>query len=94
MVQRRAHCRVIRSSCARWRRTAILRRRRSTTTASASHDVFELVANPGAGWGDPLDARPDARRADLREGRVRANEAEEIYGVIVGDPAATTAATR
>ena len=55
------------------------------------HDVFELVANPGAGWGDPLERDPDLVETDLLDGRVRANEAEEIYGVVVGDLSATTA---
>jgi N-methylhydantoinase B len=54
-------------------------------------DVFELVANPGAGWGDPLERDPGIVELDLLDGRVRANEAEEIYGVIAGDLAATTA---
>ena len=54
-------------------------------------DVFELVANPGAGWGDPLERDPTAVELDLVEGRVRASEAMEIYGVIAGDPAATVA---
>jgi N-methylhydantoinase B len=55
------------------------------------HDVFELVANPGAGWGDPLERDPHLVEDDLREGRVRANEVDEIYGVVAGDPAATAA---
>jgi N-methylhydantoinase B len=54
-------------------------------------DVFELVANPGAGWGDPLERDPSLVEADLVEGRLRANEALEIYGVVAGDVAATTA---
>ena len=54
-------------------------------------DVFELVANPGAGWGDPLERDASAVELDLAEGRVRAHEAMEIYGVIAGDAAATAA---
>jgi len=44
-------------------------------------DVFELVANPGAGWGDPLDRAPAAVAEDLREGRVSAADAVSLYGV-------------
>jgi N-methylhydantoinase B len=54
-------------------------------------DVFELVANPGAGWGDPLERDPELVEFDLAEGRLRANEAVEIYGVVVGDAVATAA---
>lgn len=44
-------------------------------------DVFELVANPGAGWGDPLDRLPALVAEDLREGRVGAADAIRVYGV-------------
>jgi N-methylhydantoinase B len=52
-------------------------------------DVFELVANPGAGWGDPLERELAHVEADLREGRVRPHEAEHLYGAVIGDAVAT-----
>ncbi|HEV8298866.1 MAG TPA: hydantoinase B/oxoprolinase family protein, partial [Acidimicrobiales bacterium] len=61
------------------------------------HDVFELVANPGAGWGDPLDRPLRAVQDDLRDGRVGVQDARDVYGVVVRDDglvddAASTAA--
>ena len=51
--------------------------------------MFELVANPGAGWGDPLDRDPRLVEHDLTEARVREYELDALYGVIPGDAAAT-----
>lgn len=48
-----------------------------------SQDVFELLPNPGAGWGDPLDREPDLVEADVREGRLSAATARRIYGAVV-----------
>lgn len=44
-------------------------------------DVFEYLANPGAGWGDPLERDPTRVAEDLAAGRVRLSEAVTIYGV-------------
>jgi N-methylhydantoinase B len=57
-------------------------------------DVFELIANPGAGWGDPLDREPARVARDLAAGRLRPADANGIYGVVTDsdgqvDPAAT-----
>jgi N-methylhydantoinase B len=52
-------------------------------------DVFEFRCGSGGGWGDPLE-RPVARvEQDLADGVVTPAEAEEVYGVVAGDPAAT-----
>jgi N-methylhydantoinase B len=48
-----------------------------------SDDVFELLPNPGAGWGDPLERGLDLVEADLREGRLSIETALRIYAVIV-----------
>lgn len=56
------------------------------------HDLFEIVANPGAGWGDPLDREVTLVERDLAEGRTRVHEAARLYGVVPGDPEATVAA--
>jgi N-methylhydantoinase B len=44
-------------------------------------DVFELIANPGAGWGDPLDREPVRVARDVADGRLRPEDAPAIYGV-------------
>jgi N-methylhydantoinase B len=48
-------------------------------------DVFEYLANPGAGWGDPLDREPMLVVADSRSGRVSLADAREVYGVAIGE---------
>jgi N-methylhydantoinase B len=48
-------------------------------------DVFELVPNPGAGWGDPLEREPRLVTADLANGRLRPDEATAIYGAVLRD---------
>jgi N-methylhydantoinase B len=60
-------------------------------------DVFELVANPGAGWGDPFERPIALIDEDLCCGRVSPADAVAIYGVAVDgegrlDAAATPAA--
>jgi N-methylhydantoinase B len=45
-------------------------------------DVFELFPNPGAGWGDPLTRQPGLVAADLKAGRVRWDEAADLYGIV------------
>lgn len=61
-------------------------------------DLFEVMPQPGAGYGDPLLRDLDSMRRDLREGRVSVEDARRIYGVVVdaeGDPdAAASAAAR
>jgi N-methylhydantoinase B len=44
-----------------------------------------IVAAAGGGWGDPRDRKPEAVRADVRDGYVSAEMARKVYGVAV-DP--------
>lgn len=48
-------------------------------------DVFEVIPNPGAGYGDPMLREPEVVAAEVREGRLSAAEARAIYGVDVGE---------
>ncbi len=48
-------------------------------------DVFEVIPNPGAGYGDPMLREPEVVAAEVREGRLAAAEARAIYGIDVGD---------
>jgi N-methylhydantoinase B len=49
--------------------------------------VYEMIAQPGAGCGDPLLRDPAAVVEDLRRGRVSHADAERVYGVITrGQP--------
>jgi N-methylhydantoinase B len=45
----------------------------------------------GGGWGDPLDREVAAVELDLKQGKVSPEAAERDYGVVPGDPGATTA---
>jgi N-methylhydantoinase B len=44
----------------------------------------------GGGWGDPLDREPAMVEADVTDLRLSAEDAREIYGVILGDVSGTT----
>jgi N-methylhydantoinase B len=48
-------------------------------------DLFEVMPQPGAGYGDPLDRDPGSVEADLRDGRLSAEDALGIYGAVAGD---------
>jgi len=52
-------------------------------------DVFEFHAGSGGGWGDPLTRDPALVERDVGVGRITADEARSVYGVVVGDAAAT-----
>jgi N-methylhydantoinase B len=52
-------------------------------------DVFEFRCGSGGGWGDPLDRDPGLVERDVAAGMISAAEAEEVYGVRVGDEAGT-----
>ena len=52
-------------------------------------DSFQMRLPSGGGFGDPLDRDPARVQADVEEGRIATAEAEQIYGVIAGDAAAT-----
>ena len=44
-------------------------------------DVFEVIPNPGAGYGDPMLREPERVAADFADGRLSREEARLIYGV-------------
>jgi N-methylhydantoinase B len=48
-------------------------------------DRFEMMCASGGGYGDPLDRDPPAVREDLRQSRVDADTARNIYGVMFTD---------
>jgi N-methylhydantoinase B len=54
-------------------------------------ELFVFSPANGGGWGDPLDRDPVAVEADVEQGRITAQVAQDQYGVVVGDTAATTA---
>jgi N-methylhydantoinase B len=54
-------------------------------------DWYELRLANGGGFGDPLDRDPELVERDIREGRVDKVLAQQTYGVIAGDQAATAA---
>jgi N-methylhydantoinase B len=45
-------------------------------------DHFEMLCATGGGWGDPLDRESGSVLRDVREGRLAASIALEIYGVV------------
>ncbi len=49
----------------------------------ASGDLFEVMPPMGAGHGDPLLREPDRVVQDVASGRVTADDAHRIYGVVV-----------
>lgn len=60
-------------------------------------DVFEVLPNPGAGYGDPLERTPSLVAADVANGRTTAAEQAALYGVVMNgagkvDEAATVTA--
>lgn len=60
------------------------------------HDLFEVLPNPGAGYGDPLDRDPHLVAGDVTARRTSAEDAVGIYAVVLdaaGEPddEATTA---
>jgi N-methylhydantoinase B len=52
-------------------------------------DVFEFHAGSGGGWGDPLTREAALVERDVAVGRITAEEALSVYGVVVGDEDAT-----
>jgi N-methylhydantoinase B len=44
-------------------------------------DVFEVIPNPGAGYGDPMLREPETVATEAGEGRLTHEEARAIYGV-------------
>lgn len=48
-------------------------------------DVFEIIPNPGGGFGDPLLRPPELLQADLQAGRLPRAQAERFYGAVLDD---------
>ncbi|MBK7948144.1 MAG: hydantoinase B/oxoprolinase family protein [Deltaproteobacteria bacterium] len=61
-------------------------------------DLFELLPNPGAGWGDTLEREATLVAADVAAERLSFAQAESLYGVVLkpdgGPDLAATAARR
>jgi N-methylhydantoinase B len=57
------------------------------------HDVFEVLPNPGAGYGDPVLRRPELVADDVREGKLTTEHAEAIYGVVLDGGGVVNGAT-
>jgi len=62
-------------------------------------DVIQFLTQGGGGYGSPLGRAPDAVAADVRDGLVSRDTAEQVYGVVLGpdgrvDPEATTRTRR
>lgn len=49
----------------------------------APGDVLEYALPSGAGFGDPLHRSPAAVLADVRDGKVSAEQARDVYGVMI-----------
>jgi len=52
-------------------------------------DVYAVLWSAAGGFGDPLEREPAKVEADVANGDVSENAALEIYGVVLGDEAAT-----
>ena len=53
--------------------------------------VVRVVTTGGGGWGDPLEREAEMVALDVRQGKVSAAAAREVYGVVLGDYVATAA---
>ena len=56
-------------------------------------DALEFRLGSGGGHGDPLERNPDEVAREVRQGRLSAQQAGDVYGVVVDDGKADTAAT-
>jgi len=63
------------------------------TIALEADTVFSYRTCGGGGYGSPLQRDPAAVVADVREGKVSAERAREIYGVVIEDGMVNAAAT-
>ncbi|MEH6517334.1 MAG: hydantoinase B/oxoprolinase family protein [Halioglobus sp.] len=73
-------------------RTEILRANGESETFIASTrlmlskgDVISTITGKGGGWGDPRQRDPELVRRDVRNGFITANDAAEIYGVVISE---------
>ena len=53
-------------------------------------DIVQYTWQGGGGYGDPLQRAPDAVAADVASGFISARRALDVYGVVPGEPPATT----
>src|SRR5688572_11648361 len=53
-------------------------------------DVYAVLWSAAGGFGDPLERDPARVQADVDNGDVSPDAARDIYGVVLGDPEATT----
>jgi N-methylhydantoinase B len=65
-----------------------------STTALDPGEVVSVRTPGGGGYGDPTERDPDAVLADVRDGKVSAERARDVYGVVVEDGDVDEAATR
>ena len=63
------------------------------TIALEADTVVSYRTCGGGGYGSPLQRDPAAVAADVREGKVSAERAREIYGVVIEDGMVNAAAT-
>jgi len=54
-----------------------------------NRDVFHVIWQGGGGYGDPLDREVGAVELDVENGAVSEGAARDVYGVVIGDAAAT-----
>ncbi len=77
---------------------ATLTHRVSSFGPLATDDVVSVRSGGGGGWGDPFERDPGAVASEVRDGLLTAEEAGDIYGVVLGpgseDVAVDRAATR
>jgi N-methylhydantoinase B len=57
----------------------------------APGEVFAMTWQGGGGYGDPLTRDPEAVARDVREEKITEAAAKSVYGVVLGDEAATEA---
>jgi N-methylhydantoinase B len=46
-------------------------------------DVIRVITSSGGGWGDPKARDPEQVNADVKNGYLTAEQAQDIYGVTV-----------
>jgi N-methylhydantoinase B len=47
--------------------------------------IYQVVAQPGGGLGDPITRVPEMVVADVRDGHANSHDADRIYGVVLSD---------
>ncbi|MFI2477846.1 hydantoinase B/oxoprolinase family protein [Nocardia xishanensis] len=61
------------------------------SVALTPDDIFVLQSPTAGGWGDPLDRDPGLVEDDVARGVLDRSEAASLYGVVLGESAATEA---